>query len=203
RATPNGPALSFAQQRLWFFDQLAPNSPLYNIPFRLQLTGELSTEILRRTLTEISRRHEVLRTTFALQGDMPVQIIHPPEEVALPVIDLSELEELEREAQIRLLAGEEEERPFDLTHGPLWRTMLLRLGECEHMALFTMHHIVSDGWSMGVLVKEVAALYGAYLRSEDSPLPELEIQYADFAMWQRQWLKPEVLGKELEYWRKQ
>src|SRR5262245_30778313 len=171
RARRDGAPLSFAQQRLWFFDQLAPHSPLYNIPFALRLSGELNIEVLRRTLTEIARRHDILRTRFALRRDGPAQIISPPAPVELPLIELSELAEEEREAQAKFLAREEAQRPFDLTHGPLWRASLLRLGELEHVALFTMHHAASDDWSLRVLVNEVAALYEAYLKGEDSPLP--------------------------------
>src|SRR5262245_36037289 len=119
--------LSFAQQRLWFIDQLKPNSPLYNLPLALRLSGALDIDALKRTLTEIGRRHEILRTTFALRGDQPAQIINPPEEFILPLIDLSEMEEAPREAQARLLAREEAGRPFDLARGPLWRATLLRL----------------------------------------------------------------------------
>jgi hypothetical protein len=203
RVIQNGSPLSFAQQRLWFIDQLEPNTPFYNIPLVLHLSGYLNVEVLERTLTEIARRHEVLRTTFVLQGDKPVQIIAPPEEIVLRLIDLSQLEEQQREAQVRLLADEEARRPFDLSHGPLWRTSLLRLGEGGHVALFTMHHVVSDAWSMKVLVDEVATLYTAYLKGEGSPLPELEIQYADYACWQRQYLTDSVLEKHLAYWKKE
>jgi hypothetical protein len=203
RVIQNGSPLSFAQQRLWFIDQLEPNTPFYNIPLVLHLSGYLNVEVLERTLAEIARRHEVLRTTFVLQGDKPVQIIAPPEEIVLRLIDLSQLEEQQREAQVRLLADEEARRPFDLSHGPLWRASLLRLGEGAHVALFTMHHVVSDAWSMKVLVDEVATLYTAYLRGEGSPLPELEIQYADYACWQRQYLTDSVLEKHLAYWKKQ
>ncbi|HKX30700.1 MAG TPA: amino acid adenylation domain-containing protein, partial [Blastocatellia bacterium] len=194
--------LSFAQQRLWFFDQLIPDSPLYNIPFALRLSGDLSVEGLRWTLTEIVRRHEVLRTTFELRRDQPVQVIASASEVALPVIELSGLETREREDQVRLLTREEVQRPFDLKRGPLWRASLLRLGEREHIALFTMHHAVSDDWSTRVLVNEVAALYEAYLKGEGSPLPEPEIQYVDYAEWQRERLAGGGLEGEFEYWKK-
>ena len=203
RARRTESPLSFAQQRLWFFDQLAPNSPLYNIPFALRLSGELRVDVLRRTLTEIARRHDILRTRFGLRGDKPAQIIDSPAEVALPLIELSGLEEQRREEQARSLAREEAQRPFDLTRGPLWRTALLRLGDREHIALFTMHHAVSDDWSLRVLVNEVAALYEAYLNGEDSPLPEVEIQYADYAEWQREYLAGGSLEAEAGYWKTQ
>jgi hypothetical protein len=201
RAHCNESPLSFAQQRLWFFDQLAPNSPLYNIPFALRLSGELKIEVLRRTLTEIARRHDILRTRFNPRGDGPVQIVDSTVEVALPLIELSGLEEQQREEQARLLAREEARQPFDLTRGPLWRASLLRLGEHEHIALFTMHHAVSDDWSLRVLIGEVAAVYEAYSKGEDSPLPELEIQYADYAEWQRGYLTGENLAAEVDYWK--
>ena len=195
--------LSFAQQRLWFLDQLEPNSPLYNLPLALRLQGELQPEALRRTLTEIRRRHESLRTRFEAREGVPAQVIDPPQEFVWVAHDLSWMKPDEREREVLRLAGAEARRPFDLARGPLWRASLLRVAENEYVALFTMSHIVSDGWSMGVLVKEVAALYTAYLRGEDSPLPELPIQYADYAVWQRAWMSGETLEKQLRYWRKQ
>ena len=203
RASREGPLpLSFAQQRLWFLDQLEPNSSLYNLPLALRLRGELQPEALRRTLTEIVRRHEALRTRFEAVNGTPAQIITPPMEAMWSVFDLSGEAPEEREREVLRLASEEARRPFDLARVPLWRASLLRLGENEHVVLFTMSHIVSDGWSMGVLVREVAALYAAYLRGEDSPLPELPIQYADYAVWQREWLQGEILAQQMDYWRK-
>ncbi len=195
--------LSFAQRRLWFLDQLEPGSAFYNVPAAVRLRGRLEAAVLARVLTEIVQRHESLRTTFAEEGGDPVQVIHPAAPVALEVEDLGGLTEAEREVEARRLAGAEAQRPFDLAAGPLLRVRLLRLSEDEHVLLFTMHHIVSDGWSMGVLVKEIAALYGAYLKGEESPLPELAVQYADFAAWQRGWMSGEVLERELAYWRTQ
>ncbi len=195
--------LSFAQQRLWFIDQLEPGSPLYNVPVALRLSGRLEAAVLTRVLTEVVRRHESLRTTFSVVGGEPVQVVHPASEMALEVEDLGAFAEAEREVEARRLAGAEAQRPFDLAAGPLLRVRLLRLAEDEHVLLLTMHHIVTDGWSMGVLVKEVAALYEAYLKGEESPLPELPVQYADFAAWQRRWMSGEVLERELDYWRRQ
>jgi amino acid adenylation domain-containing protein len=194
--------LSFAQQRLWFLDQLEPESGLYNISAAVRLSGQLDIEALRRTLTEVARRHESLRTSFVLVENDPVQVIGEAGEVELEVIDLSGEEEA-REAAARRLAEEEAQRPFDLSRGPMLRTQLLRLGETEHVVLFTMHHIITDGWSMGLLVKEVATLYSAYIQGLPSPLPERAIQYADFAHWQRNWLQGEVLEEQLSYWRRQ
>ncbi|MBV9927462.1 MAG: amino acid adenylation domain-containing protein [Acidobacteria bacterium] len=195
--------LSFAQQRLWFLDQLEPNSSFYNIPAAVRLTGQLDVPVLERTFTEIVRRHEVLRTTFALVEGQPVQVIKPELSVPLWVVDLTALPAGEREAEARRLATAEAQEPFDLAAGPLLRVGLLRLSEQEHVALITMHHIVSDGWSAGVLVKEVAALYDAYRQGRPSPLAELPIQYADYAAWQRDWLSGEVLEGQLDYWRRQ
>ena len=195
--------LSFAQQRLWFLDQLEPDAAAYNIPAALRLRGPLDAAALQRSLSEIVRRHEALRTTFAVLHDEPRQLIHPPRPVELPLFDLSALGAAEREREARRLVGAEAVRPFDLAGGPLLRAGLVRLGEEEHVALLTMHHIVSDGWSIGVLVKEVAALYEAYSTGHESPLAELEIQYADYAVWQRGWLQGAVLEEQLSYWREQ
>ena len=193
--------LSFAQQRLWFLDQMEPGSSFYNIPAAVRLRGALNIEALERTLSEVVRRHEVLRTHFISIDGEPVQVIEPARPIKLEVLDLSDLDEAERTAETQRLVAEESARAFDLTTGPLLRMSLIRLGAEEHVALVMMHHIVSDGWSIGVLVREVAALYGAYVRGEDSPLDELPIQYADFAHWQRNWLQGEVLAAQLDYWR--
>ena len=195
--------LSFAQQRLWFLDQLEPGSAFYNVPAAVRLSGRLEVAALERSLSEVVRRHESLRTTFAEADGQPVQVIHPPTPLALHVEDLRCLDAAECEAEARRLATEEAQQPFDLSTGPLLRARLLRLAEHEHVLLFTMHHIVSDGWSMGVLVREVTQLYAAYLKGEESPLEELSIQYADFAVWQREWMSGEVLERELDYWRRQ
>ncbi|HXC70886.1 MAG TPA: condensation domain-containing protein, partial [Pyrinomonadaceae bacterium] len=195
--------LSYAQQRLWFADQLTPGSALYNVAAAVRLSGPLNVSALERTLREIIARHEVLRTSFPARDGEPVQVIAEQVEFELPVTDLSALPESEREQAARRLAAEEAETSFDLSTGPLVRARLLRLEEAEHVALFTMHHIVSDGWSVGVLIKEVSQLYEAYSRGEESPLAELPIQYADYAVWQREWLTGEVLDKQLQYWREQ
>ena len=193
--------LSFAQQRLWFLDQLEPGSSFYNIPAAVRLLGVLNVEALERTLSEVVRRHEVLRTHFVSIDGEPVQVIEAATPIKLEVLDLSALDEAERTAETERLVAEESARPFDLSHGPLLRVSLLRLQEDEHVALVMMHHIISDGWSIGILVREVAALYSAYVRGEDSPLDDLPIQYADFAHWQRSWLQGEVLAAQLDYWR--
>jgi len=195
--------LSFGQQRLWIIDQLEANSALYNMPAAVRLTGELSFTALEQTFSEIIRRHEVLRTTFVSTDGEPIQIISPALLLSLPIIDLSELAEREREAEAQRLASYEAQQPFDLSTGPLFRIQLLRLSEKEHILLCTMHHIISDGWSIGILIREVATLYEAFSHNQPSPLPELPIQYADYAIWQREWLSGEVLDAQLSYWREQ
>jgi amino acid adenylation domain-containing protein len=195
------PPLSYAQQRLWFIHQLDPTSPAYNIPLGVRLTGQLDIAALEATLTEVVRRHEALRTTFAIHDGQPRQVIHQAVQWDLHITDLTTFAAREQEAQ--RIAEVEARLPFDLVHGPLLRTRLLRLGEDEHVLLATMHHIVSDGWSMGVLVKEVVALYSAISTGQAAQLAELPIQYADYAVWQREWLRGEVLEQQLEYWRKQ
>jgi amino acid adenylation domain-containing protein len=197
--------LSFAQQRLWLIDQLEPGSAAYNIPSAVRLTGELSRDLLERIFAEIVDRHEALRTTFASRDGRPVQVIAPrgsarPE---LEIADLSDLPESEREELARTLVLEEARRPFDLQRGPLLRLALARLGERDHLLLMTMHHIVSDGWSMGVLLREVGALYAAFSQGLPSPLPELPVQYADFAVWQRGWLQGEGLDQQIARWKRQ
>jgi amino acid adenylation domain-containing protein len=195
--------LSFAQQRLWFLHQLEPNNAVYNLPAAFRLMGHLDIDALERSLAEMVRRHEVLRTSFPSKGGQPQQLISPPERWPLAVKDLQALPEAEREAEVKRLLEEEARRPFDLAHGPVLRVQLLQVGETEHVLQLTMHHIASDGWSMGVLLKEAATLYRAYTRGEESPLAELPIQYADYAVWQRDWLQGEVLEEQLAYWRKQ
>ena len=192
---------SFAQQRLWFLDELEPGMATYNIPSALRMTGELDVRALEAALNEIIRRHESLRTTFEQRDDQPLQRVHPAMPVLVPVYDLSSLQPPAREARLRELADEEVHRPFNIAQGPLLRMTVVRTGELEYVSLFTMHHIVSDAWSMGVLVQEVAALYRAFHQGEPSPLEPLTLQYADFAEWQRAWLSGERLEQQLDYWR--
>src|SRR5205807_4663904 len=165
--------------------------------------GHLDISALEQSLNEIIRRHESLRTSFGTFEGQPVQVIAAAEWVGLAVIDLSGFGEEEREAAGLRLAQEEAQRPFDLARGPLLRVSLLRLAEQEHIALLTMHHIISDGWSVGVMIREVAALYEAYVGGGTSPLAELPIQYADYAVWQREWLSGIVLDEQLAYWKQQ
>ncbi|MGB7923853.1 MAG: amino acid adenylation domain-containing protein, partial [Pyrinomonadaceae bacterium] len=200
---PKSFPLSFAQQRLWFLDQLEPGSPFYNMPGAVELTGRLDVAALEQTLREIVRRHASLRTTFALAGGRPSQVITPGVTFNLTLVDLSALLPEDRHSEARRLSTEEAQRPFDLARGPLLRATLLRLSEEKHIVLFTMHHVISDGWSMGVLVREVATLYEAFASGRPSPLPELAIQYADYAVWQRERLQGEFLEQQLAYWRAQ
>jgi amino acid adenylation domain-containing protein len=195
--------LSFAQQRLWFLDQLAPNTPLYNCPGVERLDERVDLGILERVINEVVRRHESLRTRFEVEEGEPVQVIDAWEPRRLDLTDLTNLPSEEREAELSRIAGEEAIAGFDLNRGPLFRVKVLKLGEDEYLALYTMHHIVSDEWSMGILIREVETLYQAYLAGEESPLAELEIQYADFAVWQREYLAGEALENEVGYWRDQ
>ncbi|HVR97917.1 MAG TPA: condensation domain-containing protein, partial [Thermoanaerobaculia bacterium] len=192
--------LSFAQERLWFLDQLTPGSAAYNIPAAVRLTGRLDAAALRQALDEVARRHEVLRTTFPQTDGRPSQLVHPPRPFVLPVVDLTDLMD-SREAEALRLAAEEPRQPFDLTRGPLLRAVLLRLGEREHLLPLTMHHIVSDAWSRGIFVREVGTLYRAFASGEASPLPDLPVQYADYAVWQRNRLAGGVLDELTAYWR--
>jgi amino acid adenylation domain-containing protein/non-ribosomal peptide synthase protein (TIGR01720 family) len=193
--------LSFAQQRLWFLDQMVPDTPAYNIPGALRLEGELEVAALERALAEIVRRHEVLRSTVGVVAGRPVLRVDPSGSFVLATLDLRELPESQRDEEALRLAGEEARRPFDLVAGPLFRSTLIRVREREHVLLVTLHHIVSDAWSLGVLVHELGVLYAAYAAGRPSPLPDLAVQYADFAEWQRQWLQGEVLESQLSYWR--
>jgi amino acid adenylation domain-containing protein len=195
--------LSFAQQRLWFLDQLEPGSCLYNVPSSIRMSGALHVEALQQSLAALVARHEVLRTTFTSREGTPLQVIAPEAALELPVIDLTSLPAEEREATARRLAAEEARRPFDLAQGPLLRASLLRLEAAEHVLLLTLHHIVSDGWSVGVLHSEIAAIYEAFAQGQPSPLAELPIQYGDYAVWQREWLQGEVLEEQLAYWQQQ
>ncbi|HEV2735407.1 MAG TPA: amino acid adenylation domain-containing protein, partial [Longimicrobiaceae bacterium] len=193
--------LSFAQERLWFLDRLQPGSPLYNIPAVLRLTGRLDERALERALGEIVARHEALRTVFREVDGAPVQVISPSMDFALPVEDLAHLDEAERTAEARRRATEDAEKPFDLAEGPLFRVSLLRLAPEDYSLLLTIHHIVGDGWSTGVFFHELSKLYEAYSEGRESPLPELEVQYGDFAVWQREQLQGETLDRELAWWK--
>jgi amino acid adenylation domain-containing protein len=202
-AREQDPPLSFAQERLWFMDQLQPGSAFYNIPLALRLTGALDVPALGRALAEVVRRHEALRTVFREADGAPVQVIPPFAGFDLPVEELSGLGAKKREATVLRRATDEAARPFDLAEGPLFRAKLLRLKDDEHVLLACMHHIVGDGWSLGVLFRELAALYPAFRDGAASPLAPLPIQYADYAVWQRAQLAGPALERQLAYWRHQ
>ncbi|MBP7148250.1 MAG: amino acid adenylation domain-containing protein [Acidobacteria bacterium] len=195
--------LSFAQRRLWFLEQAAPGGAAYNMSASLRLTGGLDRAALERALDEVRRRHETLRTTFHEVGGAPVQVVAAAQPVPLPLIDLATLPPARREPEAQRLATEDAARPFDLSLGPPFRAALLRLAAREHVLLLTMHHIISDGWSTGILHRELAALYAAFADGQPSPLPELPAQYADFAQWERDVLEGGVLRDQLAYWREQ
>jgi amino acid adenylation domain-containing protein len=195
--------LSFAQQRLWFLDKLEPGSSVYNLPTAVRLQGALNIAALTGSINEIVRRHEALRTAFAAADGEPFQVILPTLTLQLPVVDLQHFPPEQRLAVALARALEEAHRPFDLATGPLLRAALLRLSPEEHLLVLTLHHIVSDAWSLDVLFRELAALYEAFCLGKPSPLPELPVQYADFAVWQRQWLAGSVLESQLSYWRSQ
>ncbi|HEU4558057.1 MAG TPA: amino acid adenylation domain-containing protein [Longimicrobium sp.] len=195
--------VSFAQERMWFLQQLDPASSLYNMPSPLRVRGRLNVDALRRAYEEIVRRHEPLRTVFTQVDGQPVQHILPRVEVPLPVTDLTHLPEEEREREAKRLSAQEAATPFDLEHGPLFRVSLVRLGDDDHVLLWNVHHVISDGWSYGVLRREVLALYDAFAAGRPSPLPELEVQYADYVAWQRRWLTDERLRQQVAYWKDQ
>jgi amino acid adenylation domain-containing protein len=195
--------LSFAQQRLWFLDQLEPGSPLYNIPAAVRLTGQLNTAALEQTLNEVLKRHESLRTRFQQINGRATQIIEPDVTLSLETEDLQQLSPDERDEQLHHITRQEAQKPFDLSHAPLLRVRLVRLDDEQHVVLLTTHHIVGDEWSIGVLVREMATLYAAYSQGQTSPLKDLPIQYADYAAWQREFLQGELLTTEIDYWQRQ
>jgi len=198
--------LSFTQQRLWLLNEMEGGQTIaYNIPIGLRLQGKLDVALLERAFGEVTRRHDALRTTFQLhpQSGAPVQLIHPWSPFHLEVVEVSASHPDEQESQMRRLASQESQRPFDLRTGPLIRARLLRQAADHHILVITMHHIVSDGWSVGLIIHELATLYEAYSQGQDSPLPPLPIQYVDFAHWQRAWMTSQVLEQQLGYWREQ
>jgi acyl carrier protein len=195
--------LSFAQQRLWFFDQMEPGSPAYNVPRAYRLEGVLDLSALEKTLTEIVRRHEVLRTTFDNVDGVAVQVIGHAQPVSIPLIELAEISEEDRENEAHRLANREARRSFRLSSGPLFRVTVIRMSPRDQLILFMMHHIVTDDWSFGVLTDEVSALYSSFSKGEQLTLPELPIQYADYARWQRDLMSGEKLDSYLAYWKNQ
>lgn len=195
--------VSFAQQRLWFLDQLRPGDPAYNLPFSVRLKGPLNVSAFNSAIEEIVRRHEVLRTTFTMLKGEPVQVVSPSATLPVNRIELTELSEDARERAAQYLAGEEARRSFNLKRGPLTRISVARLDQHEHIILLIMHHIISDAWSKGVLIDEITVLYEAFSAGRPSPLSELEIQYADYSVWQRDQAQSGLFDRQLAYWKKQ
>ena len=195
--------LSFAQQRLWFLDQLVPGNPFYNVSFAARLNAPLNAAVLKQSFNAIVQRHEALRTTFTAVDGVPVQVIAPSLEIPLPVSDLRGLSPSQQQAEVSSLAVEEAQKPFNLEKGPLLRVKVAHLGNEEYVLLVTMHHIISDEWSTELLINEVAAHYEAFAEGKEVSLPELPIQYADYAVWQRELLTGKVLEEHLAYWEKQ
>ena len=194
---------SYSQQRLWFIDQLEPDNSAYHISDAISFAGALDMAALERAIDEITRRHESLRTTFTAVDGQPMQVISPPQPRPLQIVDLGHLPDDARQTELQRLSDAEAIRSFNLKTGPLWRVVLARLAADEHVLLLTIHHIISDAWSMQVMSGELQSLYAAYSRGEASPFEELPIQYADFAVWQREWLQGEELDEQLKYWREQ
>ncbi|HEY0605461.1 MAG TPA: condensation domain-containing protein, partial [Herpetosiphonaceae bacterium] len=195
--------LSFAQERLWFLDQWDPGNPAYNLLFAARVKGDLQVDAFKRSLNEILRRHEALRTTFRVVDGQPHQIIAPTLELPLSVIDLSPLPHAEQHVALQQHVAEHSRQRFDLATGRLLRADLLRLDPHEHLFLLTIHHIIFDGWSIGVFLRELTVLYEAFVKGRPSPLPPLPVQYADFAIWEREWLQGDVLEQQLGYWQRQ
>jgi len=193
--------MSFAQRRLWFLDRLVPQNAFYNMSGTYRLKGSLDRESLAESLNEIIKRHEILRTTFAERESQLVQVVAKEQCLNVPLVDLGGL--ADQEAEALWLASEEAQRPFDLCRGPLLRATLVKLHEDEHILLLTMHHIISDGWSLGLLLKELEIFYDARVTQSIPKAPELPIQYADFAAWQQRWFQGDVLDIELNYWSQQ
>ena len=195
--------LSFAQSRLWVLDQLEPGSTAYNIPSFFRFKGDFKQDVLEQSLTEVERRHEVLRTYYPCVDGHPVQKIAPSQPVRVPLIDLQPLPQTARYKEALRLASELAAKPFDLGKAPLIRPTLLKLAPDEHVLLLDIHHIAFDGWSASIFVKELSLLYQVFFDQQASPLPELPIQYVDFAKWQRDWLQGEVLQAQMNYWKGQ
>ena len=193
--------LSFAQERLWFLDQLLPGSPAYTIFDAVRLRGPLDLEALRRSISELVRRHEVLRSTFPSVSGRPVQVVQPPAPLEVPLTDLRSVPPERRQAELDRALADEAARPLSLTSAPLLRAFLYRLADEEHVLTLAVHHIAFDAWSDGVLRSELGALYAAFRRGERCSLPEPALQFADYAVWQREWLTGDVLQRELDHWR--
>ena len=204
RRTSGEPApLSFAQERLWFLEQLEPGNTVYNICRASRLTGQLNITALEASLTEILRRHEILRSQIGIVDGRPIQVTAALSKFEVPVIDLRSFTETEREREVRDRIKAEAERQFDVSAGLFLRAVLLQVSNDHHILILTTHHIVADAWSMGILTRELWTLYDALANKRTSPLQELAVQYADYAVWQREWLKGDVLESQLSYWKEQ
>jgi hypothetical protein len=193
--------LSFAQKRLWVLDRLAPGNPFYNFPATVPINGALDIPVFERSINELIRRHESLRTIFKMENEEPVQVILPELYIKINVIDLCHLPASERMKETQRFTAEEAIKPFDLEHGPLLRVFVLVQAIDAHILFYNMHHIITDGWSTKLFNKEWEIIYKAFLAGNACPLPEPSVQYADFALWQRGWLQGEKLRKQLLYWK--
>ena len=201
RGGPGPWPLSFAQRRFWFLKQLYPDSAADNLLNVIRLGGELDIPMFEKALSETVKRHEILRTTFEMAEGIPAQIVSPPQPFSLPLADLSLLPQEASVSEVERVARREGLKPFDLSKGPLMRGALIRLGAEDHVVMLSMHHIVSDGWSMNLLVSEVSRMYGAYRRGEEAEIEELAIQYGDYAEWQQEWLGGEGYEEQMKYWK--
>ena len=195
--------LSFSQKRLWFLDQLEPGNPAYNISVAIRLNGNLNVDALEESLTEIVRRHETLRTTFTLVNEQPMQVIYAPFPVPMPMITLHASSKADQETKLQEVIFENASYRFDLVTGPLLQVKLVKLNDIHHVFIFTIYHIISDGWSVFVFIRELQTLYQAFVDGQTSPLADLPVQYVDFAHWQDEWLQGNVLESQLGYWKKQ
>jgi hypothetical protein len=195
--------LSFSQERLWFLSELDPDNISYHVPRAIRITGALDVALVRATFTELIRRHEILRTSFPTVEGRPVQVVHPPHPMHLPLFDLRALPADEREAEVQRFISKEGHETFDFLQEPLMRVTLLWIGDEEYVLVLAEHHLIHDGWTQGVLMRDFAAIYSAFHSGQPSPLPDLQIQYADFAYWQRQWLQGRMLAEQLAYWKQQ
>ena len=193
--------ISSSQQRFWIVDQLKPFSNVFNTSAAIRLEGRLKVEALQKALSEIVRRHESLRATFTIAQGQPVQVFAEATPIKLPRTSLHDVKEKDRDGMARRLVQQEASRPFDLARGPIFRVRLFSLTKTEHVFLFAVHHIVADGWSVGLLIRELAALYEAFASNQPSPLPEPRIQFGDFAVWERSYLNDELIGRQLAYWK--
>ena len=201
RASDATARLSFAQERLWFLDQLMPGSPVFNVPMAVRISRRIDLDALQRTVNEIVRRHEVFRTAFVAPDGIPKPVVSSAAEVRVDLIDLNSIDESQRESEAQRFVQAEVTRPFDLSQAPLIRTTLIKMGAHESIFILTMHHIVSDGTSILIFFRELAALYQAFVKNLPSPLAELPIQYADYALWQRDWLRKSSVSQQLAYWK--